>query len=261
MLDEIRGIYYTLFLIKPTKQWLHVLAFTVLTLMVTSLTYSLTFKILVTSNPVITLYAPTNYSQTDQDFTKIIGKVEPADSVVKISNIKLPTNSAGVFTYEKSLQEGDNNLEVVAYNLWKKTTYPLYISYIPTKQDEDLALNNSENADSDDSTKQVLGEAISVVPDSEALKLSMIVDVQEVRVDGEIIVKGKLENKTQKTIGWVKITTNFKDEVGEILETVSTYVTNVDQYLAPAASVPFVMPATKTTYTTYDFNLEYEKMP
>jgi hypothetical protein len=256
MLDEIRGIYYTLFLIKPTKQWLHILAFGVLTLMISSLTYTLTIKILTTSEPVITLYSPTNYSETDQGFTKIIGKVEPGDSEVKISNSKIPTNSAGIFTYEKSLQEGDNNLEIVAYNLWKKSTYPIYISYNPKIRDI-----VSVPATDSPVSEQILGEATSTVLDDEELRQSMIMDVQEVKVDGKVVLKGRLENKTEKTIGWVKITTNFKDEVGEILDTVTTYATGIDQYLAPKANVPFVMPSTDTLYTTYDFKLEYEKMP
>jgi hypothetical protein len=88
----------------------------------------------------------------------------------------------------------------------------------------------------------------------------MIIEIEEVRKGESTILRGRIKNKTGETIGWIKLTANFKNEVGEIIDTQVGFVTNVDQYLAPEALMPFVLPITKVEYSTYEVEMEYESM-
>lgn len=257
MFDELRGLYYTLFLLKPTRQWLYVLAVIVAVVITTNFSYTITEVLLQAKTPVITLYAPARNAETTESTTNIVGKVVPADSSVVINGNKTTVNEQGTFSYQMPLQAGDNRYTITAKYLWKTAEYSHQIALINPNQKDKIALVlQTPQA----TPVVVLGKMKRTPEEERELKKSMIIEVEEVRKGESTILRGRMKNKTGETIGWIKLTANFKSETGEIVDTQVSFVTNADQYLAPEALMPFILPITKVDYATYELEMEYESM-
>jgi Glucodextranase, domain B len=139
MFDELRGLYYTLFLLKPTKQWAYVLATIVAVVITSSFSYTVT-KILVEAKaPIITVYAPGLNAETVENTTTIVGKVIPADSKVVINGDNTSVNEQGTFSYQMPLQVGDNKYTIKANYLWKSAEYSHQIALINPATNQKIA--------------------------------------------------------------------------------------------------------------------------
>lgn len=259
MFDELRGLYYTLFLLKPTKHWVYILASVIAVVITTNFSYTITKLLVEAKTPAITVYAPARNAETTESTTNIVGKVVPADSKVLINGETVTINDKGTFSYQMPLVAGENRYSIKARYLWKTAEYSHQISLINSLEREQLAQASKQQVPVPTSAN-VLGKQKLTEEEERELKKSMIIDIEEVRKGESTILRGRLKNKTGATIGWVKLTANFKNASGEIVDTQVGFITNVDQYLAPEALMPFVLPITKAEYSFYEIEMEYESM-
>lgn len=287
MFDEITGVILTIIKsivdTKLARAYLGIATITVISL----IAYRGFSGVLFAQTPTVTLTYPKINAEVNGKQLYIQGSVTPVTSLVKINGQSVYSNGDGSFSQVIDISEGKNILKVSAENYGKSSsivqlvTRTLTADEIAAKQVEQQKEEAKIKADADKIAQAQQAESVlaaeapspvpSVTPaptiapepptpvefNQENIVTKQVTPLPQ----GGATISGKYQNKTGKTIRWVKITAQLKDEQGNIVETKDAYVTQSNQLLAPSATVEYTVPIVTTVYKSFDLTTSYELIP
>jgi hypothetical protein len=226
--------------------------------------------------PTIQVTSPQLNAEVSGKQIQIQGKVVPAESRVLINGHDVYSNGDGTFTQIVDVTEGKNILKVTAEYYRKSSSVVQMVTRILT-QDEIAAKQQMKEKQEAEIKKEAEKIALAAKENEAVLSAATTpeptpsppptetefnqenIKTQEVKStpDGKIIT-GKYMNKTGRTIRWVKLVANVKNEEGSLIETKEAYVTNSTQSLAPLAEVGYTVPISTQEYSSYELTTSYE---
>jgi hypothetical protein len=274
MFEEITGIGMTLIRsIYDTAVARTYLGITIITIFGV-IAYRSASGFLFAAPPVIVITTPQINQEVTGKQLYVQGKVTPTQSQVLVNGEQVYSNGDGSFSQVVDITEGKNIIKVTAENYGKKAdvvqmvTRNLSPEEIAAKQLEkqkkeaQIKEEAEKIAQKENAEKNVLGAEATPqptqIPNQEEFNQENIVSKQIVKVAQGNVITGKYQNKSGRTIRWVKLVAKIKDEAGQVVDTKDTYITQSTQLLAPLAEVPYTIPITTEKYTDFELTTSYE---
>jgi hypothetical protein len=277
MIEDITGIIETILVTHGIKKVAFVLV-TCTVMSISALGLIKTVAIYLNApRPIITIRDPSEKSEVADAGILLQGTVTPADSVVKVNNHTALTNGDGSFSQVIDLKEGDNIIKVEAEYLSKKSAVMRKTKRVLSNKEiearkvaqlkEQSALEQKAKLIAQAEQPVVTEPSPTSTPEEHSVLGVVtdnvsggteIIDEQKIKKGNSVIVTGRMQNKTGKTIKLVKVRAVFKDAFGTPVDTQEGAVTDASTSLAPEAIFPFTIPATKEDFAGYDINFTYE---
>jgi hypothetical protein len=271
MFEEITGIGMTLIRsIYDTAVARTYLGITIITILGV-IAYRSASGFLFAAPPVISITSPQINQEVTGKQLYIQGKVTPTQSQVLVNGEEVYSNGDGSFSQVVDITEGKNIIKVTAENYGKKAdvvqmvTRNLSPEEIAAKQLEkqkkeaQIKEEAEKIAQKENAEKNVLGaEATPQPPSQEEFNQENIISKQVVKVAQGNVITGKYQNKSGRTIRWVKLVAKIKDESGQVIDTKDSFITQSTQLLAPLAEVTYTVPITTEKFTDFELTTSYE---
>jgi len=267
MFDEISGIIITILGAKPTAKQRVIFFSSIIGVLTLIFALKIASTYLNSPRPTIEVLSPAQGAEVSDSETLLIGKVTPADSKVVVDGKEVSQNGNGTFSRSVELKEGKNTISIDAQYFGKKSSLLYRAVRILSQEekakiqkDKDLAEQKIKDAAEKLAKAESLSQVLSAAQEKPQYDQSIILSQKIITKGKEKIVSGIIKNTTEKTIGWVKISSSFQDDAGATVDKKDGYATSADQYLAPGAEMPYALPSTHTDFTTFDLKVTYDSM-
>ena len=216
-------------------------------------------SLLIADTPIVYLNEPRNKEVIRGDSVFISGSVEPANAAVTINGKKAALNGNGEFTAVTHLDIGENIIEVIANNKFKKANLLTVVTRELSAEENRTQAKQEEQIEEVAEIEQEISDILAVQDTNSSGSSVEITENTLIETGEYTLAAGEVTNFGGVNATSIQVIATFFGENGEVLDVAEATAVDSGNILRPGENAPFETVPTTVEYNNYELTVDWEE--